>query len=212
MPGGSLREVQTNDRPGQATLAALGGADAAAPVAERHRHLTEGGNMGRRSFVAAVLLVGVGMMVAAGPAFADCVNVNRSDNANVQIAAHSPDLSTVSCGFAPCTPFLTLDEALLVIFEAPPGSFYAPDGLGLCEPGAQYLVDQIHVAAAQPGSSIDLNWVVGGEALQSGGLLNGSNPRAQQNLSNGKGIDLFMGNAEIMAVIDLNIATAAGMC
>ena len=150
----------------------------------------------------------VALLVGAGPAFADCVNVSRSDKANAQIAAHSPALSSVSCGFAPCTPHLTLDQALLIDFEAPAGSFYAPNGLGLCEPGARYLVDQIHAAAAQPGSSIDLTWVVGGEALQSGGLFNASNPRAQQNLSNGKGIDLFLQNPEIVAVIDLNIDAA----
>jgi len=152
------------------------------------------------------------LLVTAGPAFADCINVNRSANANAQIAAHAPTLSSVSCGFSPCTPFLTFDEGLLVVFEAPLGSFPGPLVLALCPQGAQYLLDKIHVAAAQPGSSIDLNWVIGGEALQSGGLENASNPTARQNFSNGKGIDLLGTNPEILAVIDLNIATANGMC
>ena len=148
-----------------------------------------------------VSLAVVALVVTAGPAFADCVNVSRPDTANVQIAAHSPS-------------FLTLDEALLVIFEAPAGSL--PDvgrlALDLCPQGAQYLVDQIHAAAAHPGSGIDLTWVFSIQALQSGGLQNASNPRAQQNISNGKGIDLLRENAEIFAVIGANIATAKRMC
>ncbi len=150
-------------------------------------------------------------MVTAGPAFADCINVSRSNKANVQIAANSPDLS--NCGFTPCGPFLTFDEALLLLFEAPAGSFDAPWGLALCPEGAQYLLDQIHAAAAVSGSGIDLTWVFSAEALQSGGLENASNPSAQQNLSNGKGIDLLGENAEVLAVIGgADFETAAEEC
>jgi hypothetical protein len=164
-----------------------------------------------KKMVAASFAVVLALVVTAGPVLADCVNASRPDHANVVIAAHSPTLT--NCGFAPCKPFLTFDEALFIMFEAPPGSFYAPGGLGLCEAGARLLVDQIHVAAAQPGSTIDLNWVVGGEALQGGGVGNASNPRAQQNLSNGRGIDLFLRNPEIVAVLsDENIRAAAGKC
>ena len=145
----------------------------------------------------AVVVLGV----TAGPAFADCVNVSRPDKANVQIAAHSPS-------------FLTLDELLLYVFEAPAGSL--PDvgrlALDLCPQGAQYLLDKIHTAAAQPGSGIDLTWVFSNEALQSGGLGNASNPHAKQNTSNGKGIDLLRENVEIWAVIEANIGTARVKC
>ena len=165
-----------------------------------------------KKMVMASVAGAVALVVTAGPAFADCTNASRPDKANVQIAAHSPALSPVSCGFAPCTPFLTLDEGLLVLFEAPAGSFPGPLVLALCPLGAQYLLAQIHVAATKPGSSIDLTWIIGGEALQSGGLENASNPRAQQNFSNGKGIDLLGANAEIWAVVAAYSATAAGMC
>jgi hypothetical protein len=158
-----------------------------------------------------VSLAVVALGMTAGPVFADCVNVSRSDKANVQIEAHSPALSPVVCGFAPCTPHLTFDETLLLLFEGAV-SFYDPYGLDLCPEGARYLVEQIHLAAALPGSGIDLTWVVGGTALQSGGLENASNPRAQQNLSNGRGIDLFTTNAEISAVIDANLDQANGYC
>ena len=156
-------------------------------------------------------VVGVVALVAAVPAFADCVNPSRSDNANAQIAANSPTLPPNSCFYAavtPCRPFLTVDQVLLVEFVFPDGSFPALGGIALCPAGARYLVDQIDLAAALPGSTIDLTLVNGGQALQSGGQLNASNPRVQQNFSNGKGIDLLRTNAEIVAVIEANITAA----
>ena len=45
-----------------------------------------------------------------------------------------------------------------------------------------------------------------------GGLDNATNPRARQNLSNGKGIDHLGENAAIGTVIGANIGTAIGMC
>jgi len=156
-------------------------------------------------------VVGVVALVVTAGAFADCVNPSRSDKGNAQIAANSPTLSPDVCGFAPCTPHLTFDEALHLLLEGTV-SFYDPYGLDLCPAGAQYLVDQIDAAALLSDSSIDLTWVVGGIALQSGGLLNASNPRAQQNLSNGTGIDLFTTNAEISGVIAANKGDAAEIC
>ena len=165
----------------------------------------------KRVVVASVAGVVV-LLVGAGPAFADCVNVSRSGTANAQIAALSPTLSPAVCGFAPCTPHLTFDETLRLLFEGTV-SFYDPYGLDLCPDGATYLIDQVHAAALLPDSSIDLAWVVGGIALLSGGLENASNPRAQQNLSNGAGIDLFTQNAEISDVIAKGMSTMpAGTC
>ena len=48
--------------------------------------------------------------------------------------------------------------------------------------------------------------------MQAGGLDNATNPRARQNLSNGKGIDHLGENAAIGTVIGANIGTAIGMC
>ena len=150
-----------------------------------------------KKMVAASFAGVLALVVTAAPVLADCVNASRADKANVLIAAHSP-------------AFLTLDELLLYVFEAPAGSL--PDvgrlALDLCPQGAQYLVDQIHAAAALPGSGIDLTWVFSIEALQSGGLQNASNPRAKQNTSNGKGVDLLRENAELWNLIEANIGDA----
>ena len=133
------------------------------------------------------------VLLVAGPAAAhECYNASRSDTGNQQIAAHSP-------------AFDTFDETVLGFFEA-------PDGLGLCPAGAQYLLDQIHIAAAQPGSGIDLNWVISNRTVQASGLDNSPSARAQSNLANGTGIDHLGENPEIGAVIGANIGTAAGMC
>ena len=142
-------------------------------------------------------IVGVGATVAlmATPAFAhECYNASRSDNGNIQIGTHS-------------AAFNTFDEVAMGFFTGP-----APDGLGLCPAGAQYLLDQIHAAAAQPGSTIDTNWVVSNRTVQAAGLDNSPSARAQQNLSNGTGIDHLGENAEIGAIIGANIGAAYGMC
>jgi hypothetical protein len=132
-------------------------------------------------------------VLAAGPAAAhECYNASRSDTGNQQIAAHSP-------------AYNTFDETAM-------GFFTAPDGLGLCPAGAQYLLDQVHAAAAEPGSGIDLNWVVSNRSVQASGIDHSPNARAQENLSNGTGIDHLAENPEIGAVIGANIATAGGMC
>ena len=149
-----------------------------------------------RGRIPVFVLGGVAAVVfAAGPAAAhECYNASRSDAGNQQIAAHSP-------------AFITFDESALGFFTAP-----QPDGLGLCPAGAQYLLNQIHAAAALPDSGIDLNWVVSNRSLQAGGLDNASNPRAQENLSNGTGIDHLAENAALGAAIGANIGAAAGLC
>ena len=160
-----------------------------------------------------VALAVVALGVTAGPAFADCINVSRSDTANGQIAAQSWALPAVSCFWpatiTPCAPFITLDQALLIDFETPADVF--PGALGLCKAGAEYLLGTVHVAAASAGLDTDFTLVVGGMALQSGGLFNAT-ARAQGNLVNGKGIDLFGQYPAIMDTITANLATATEMC
>jgi len=151
-----------------------------------------------KKMVAASFAGVLALVVTAGPAFADCVNASRPDTVNVVIAAHSRG-------------FVSLDEALLFIFQVEPGSREIQVGrlaLGLCEARAQYLVDKIDIAAAQTGSSIDPTWVVGINAVQSGGLESASNPHARANLSNGRGIDLFRDNEELWNLILANIGDA----
>jgi hypothetical protein len=146
-----------------------------------------------RKFPMAVMGAMAAVLLVAGPAAAhECYNASRSDTGNQQLAAHSPSYST-------------FDETAL-------GFFTAPDGLGLCPAGAQYLLDQVHVAAAQPDSGLDLNWVISNRTVQAGGIDNSPSARAQANLTDGKGIDHLAENAALGAVIGANIATAAGMC
>ena len=63
-------------------------------------------------------VVGVVALVAAVPAFADCVNPSRSDNANAQIAANSPTLKPSQCFYSavvPCSPFLTINQVSIPV-------------------------------------------------------------------------------------------------
>ena len=115
---------------------------------------------------------------------------SRSDKGNQQVAANS-------------SAFVTFDESAMGFFTF---------GLGLCPAGADYLLDQVHTAAALPDSGIDVNWVVSAHALQAGGLESASNPRAQENLSNGKGIDHLAANGPLGAVIGANVGAAAALC
>ena len=131
------------------------------------------------------------VVLAAGPVAAhECYNASRSDQGNQQIAAHSPSYST-------------FDETALGFFQF---------GLGLCPAGAQYLLDQVHVAAALPDSGIDLTWVVSNRVTQAGGIDHSPSDRAHANLTNGTGIDHLAENAALGAVIGANMGTAAGMC
>lgn len=141
------------------------------------------------------------LVVTAGPALADCINVSRPDTANGVIAAHSRG-------------FVSLDEGLTFMFQVQPGSLDIEVGrlaLGLCPLRAQYLVHQIDVAAAQADSSIDPTWVIGINAVQGGGLVNPSSSRAQENVSNSAGIDLLRENQELWNLIQANIGAATSI-
>src|SRR5438067_12644249 len=105
--------------------------------------------------------VGASATVAliAARAFAhECYNASRSANGNVQIGAHS-------------AAFDAFDEVGRGFFSSP-----APDGLGLCPAGAQYMPGQLHADAAEPGSGIDTTWVVSNRTVQASGLDNATNP------------------------------------
>ena len=65
---------------------------------------------------------------------------------------------------------------------------------------------------ALPGSGIDTNWVISEVSLQAGGLEGVKNPRAQANLSNGKGIDHLGANEALGAVIGANLVAAQALC
>ena len=108
------------------------------------------------------------VVLAAGPVAAhECYNASRSDTGNQQIAAHSPSYDT-------------FDESAMGFFTF---------GLELCPAGAQYLLDQVHAAAALPDSGIDVNWVVSNRSLQAGGIDRSPSDRAHATLTDGKGID-----------------------
>jgi hypothetical protein len=131
------------------------------------------------------------VVLAAGPVAAhECYNASRSDTGNQQIAAHSPSYDT-------------FDESAMGFFTF---------GLELCPAGAQYLLDQVHAAAALPDSGIDVNWVVSNRSLQAGGIDRSPSDRAHATLTDGKGIDHLAENAALGAVIEANVGTAAGMC
>ena len=103
-----------------------------------------------RGKIPVFVLGGVAAVVlAAGPAVAhECYNASRSDKGNQQVAANSP-------------AFVTFDESAMGFFRF---------GLGLCPAGADYLLGQVHAAAASPDSGIDVDWVVSAASLQAGGL------------------------------------------
>ena len=88
-----------------------------------------------RKFLGVVAVAGLAVALAAGPAFAhECYNTSRSTKGNQQIAAHSPS-------------FVTFDAVAMGFLTGPPEE----GGPGLCEAGAQWLIDQIH-AASQAGT------------------------------------------------------------
>jgi hypothetical protein len=63
-----------------------------------------------------------------------------------------------------------------------------------------------------PDAGIDTNWVVSITSLQAGGLEGDKNPRAQENLSNGKGVDHLGANEALGAVIGANLGAAQALC
>ena len=145
-----------------------------------------------RGKIPVFVLGGVAAVVlAAGPAVAhECYNASRSDKGNQQVAANSP-------------AFVTFDESAMGFFRF---------GLGLCPAGADFLLGQVHAAAALPDSGIDVDWVVSAASLQAGGLEGAKNPRAQENLSNGKGVDHLGANEALGAVIGANLPAAQLVC
>ena len=144
----------------------------------------------RKFPVSVIGAVAVVVLVAAPAAAHECYNASRSSTGNQQIAAHSP-------------AYDTFDETALGFFQF---------GLGLCPAGAQYLLEQVHVAAAVPGSGIDLTWVVSNRTVQAGGIDHSPSARAGENLTNGTGIDHLAENAALGAVIGANIGAAGAMC
>src|SRR5881397_684624 len=121
-----------------------------------------------RKLLAVVAVAGFAVAVAAGPAFAhECYNTNRSAQGNSQIAAHSPS-------------FVTFDESAMG---------FLTEEVGLCDAGAQWLIDQIHAAADAGTLDFDPNVVVSIRATQAGGIDHSPSETAQSNLANGQGID-----------------------
>jgi hypothetical protein len=140
-----------------------------------------------RKFLASAAIAGLALIVTATPALAhECYNASRSAKGNEQIAAHS-------------NAFVPFDAVAF-------GFFVDPGGLGLCAPGAVYLLEQIEA------SDFDTSIVVSIKALQSGGVGNSPSDRAAANLSNGKGIDHLEFNEELGALIGANIDAAFAIC
>ena len=134
----------------------------------------------------------VGSLVMAGPAFAhECYNTSRSTQGNQAIAAHTSNY--VSFG----------DLAYYFLTEE-------PEGPGLCDAGAVYLIDLMDANASSLGISSDT--VVFLRATQSGGVGHGGDVPAIQVLSNGKGIDHLEENAALDAFIGENIGDAFALC
>jgi hypothetical protein len=144
-----------------------------------------------RKFLAAAAVAGLTVAIMAGPASAhECYNTNRSSQGNSQIAAHSPS-------------FTTFDESAMG---------FLTEEVGLCEAGAQWLIDQLHAAADAGTLDFDPNVVVSIRATQAGGIDNSPNARAQSNLANGKGIDHLAENVALNEFLAANIPAAFGQC
>jgi hypothetical protein len=144
-----------------------------------------------KKFLATTAMAGLAVLLAAGPALAhECYNASRSAQGNTQIAAHSPS-------------FATFNESAF-------GFLTSPEGPGLCDAGAQWLVDQIDANAASFG--FDPNVVVSTRVVQAGGIDHSPSAAAQKNLSNGKGIDHLGENEALNAFIGANIGEAFSHC
>jgi hypothetical protein len=131
--------------------------------------------------------------MSAAPAFAhECYNASRSTQGNVSIAAHSPS-------------FVSLGVIAQEFFTAPP-----PDGLGLCDAGAKWLIGQIDANSATIG--VSSTTVISTRVVQAGGIDNSPNPRAAANQSNGKGIDHLGENPALNDFIGAHIEEAAALC
>jgi len=149
-----------------------------------------------RKILGVVAVAGLAVALAAGPAFAhECYNTSRSTKGNTQIAAHSPS-------------FVTFDAVAMGFLTGPPEE----GGPGLCEAGAQWLVDQSHAASEAGTLDFDPSIVVSIRVTQAGGIDHSPSARAAANLSNGTGIDHLAENAALNAFIGENIGAAFGQC
>jgi hypothetical protein len=140
---------------------------------------------------AAVAMAAIAM--SAAPAFAhECYNASRSAKGNASIATHSPS-------------FVSLGTIALEFFTTP-----APDGLGLCDAGATWLIGQIDANSATLG--VSSNTVISTRVVQAGGIDNSPNARATANQGNGKGIDHLEENPALDPFIGAHIEEAAALC
>jgi hypothetical protein len=136
-----------------------------------------------RKFLATASIAGLALLVTATPALAhECYNASRSQKGNEQIAAHS--------------------KAFVPFSAVAMGFFTDPEGLGLCEDGAAFLLGEIEA------SDFDTSVVVSIKALQASGAAK----NASQTLVDGKGIDHLGANPELGALIGANIEAAGALC
>jgi hypothetical protein len=146
----------------------------------------------RKLFVT-VAAVGALVALAAGPAAAfDCYNTSRSDQGNASLAAHSP-------------AFMTFDQAAFGFLTSPP-----PDGPGLCDAGAQWMIDQLNANLASFG--LTDTTMISAVTVQAQGLFHVSNDRASANQSNGKGVDHLDANQALNDFIGAHLAAAFTHC
>ena len=149
-----------------------------------------------RKILGVIAVAGLAVALAAGPAFAhECYNASRSAKGNAQIAAHSPS-------------FATFDEVAMFFLTSPQDE----GGPGLCEAGAQFVIDQVHAAVDAGTLDFDPNIVVSMRVVQAGGIDHSPSARAQSNLTNGKGIDHLADDPALGAFLGEVIPEAFGQC
>jgi hypothetical protein len=146
-----------------------------------------------RKLVVTAAAVGALIALGAGPAAAfDCYNTSRSDQGNTSLAAHSP-------------AYMTFNQAAYGFLTSPP-----PDGPGLCDAGAQWMIGQLDANLASFG--LTDTTMVSAVTVQAQGLFHVSNDRATANQSNGKGVDHLDENEALNAFIGANLPAAFTHC
>jgi hypothetical protein len=144
-----------------------------------------------RKLMVTTAIAGMALVLGAGPAFAhECYNASRSAQGNTSIAAHAPTFQTFN------------NSAFMLLTD--------PEGPGLCDAGANWLIGQIDANAASLG--ISDTTVVFMQTTQAQGIDNSPNERAHANLSNGKGVDHLAENVALNDFIGANIGAAFGQC
>jgi hypothetical protein len=144
-----------------------------------------------RKLLVTIAIAGIAVVLGAGPAFAhECYNASRSAQGNTSIAAHSKSFATFN------------DSAFMFLTD--------PEGPGLCDAGANWLIGQIDANAAALG--ISDTTVVFMQTTQAQGIDHSPNARALSNLSNGKGVDHLGENVALNEFIGENIPAAFGQC